>query len=145
MEPEERNSVIVMSRIHKIAGLRISRVHTAVSNRGLLPDLEPPEERLRRQKTSIFLADSITLSHSSAMDDVFEPNLREEHQDVTARLTVYVLNLIVMVFAMPVGLALLCMNILGGENLRTTAHVLALTGMFMALGAASAGQSFAFL
>ncbi len=134
-----------MTQVHKIAGLRISRVTSTASNFGSLPDLAPPEERLRREKASIFLADSITLSHGSAMDDVFEPNLREEHQDLTARLTVYVLNLIVMVFAMPVGLALLCMNILGGENLRTTAHVLALTGMFMALTTAGAGQAIPFL
>lgn len=133
-----------MGRIHRIAGLRISRVHRPVSNRAVLPDLEPPEERLRRQKTSIFLADSITLSHSSAVDDVFEPHLREEHQDLTARLTVYTLNLIVMVLAMPVGLALLCLNILGGENLRTTAHVLALTGMFIGLAASGAAQAFSF-
>ena len=68
------------------------------------------------------------------MEDVFEPKLREEHLDVTARATVYVMNLIVIVFSMPVGLALLCMNILGGENLRTTAHVIALVGLFTALG-----------
>ena len=59
--------------------------------------------------------------------------MREEHQDLTARLTVYALNLTVMVFALPVGLALLFMNIIGGENLRTTAHVMALTGLFSAL------------
>ena len=69
------------------------------------------------------------------MDDVFEPCRREEHGDLTARMTVYVLNLIVMVFSVPLGLALLLMNIIGGENLRTTAHVLALMGMFMALSA----------
>ena len=130
-----------MSKIHKIAGLRISRVNPAVTNRDLLPDLEPPEERLRREKSAIFSADSILLSHSSAVEDVFEPNLREEHQDLTARITVYVMNLIVMVMAMPVGLALLCLNILGGENLRTTAHVMALTGLFLAL-ADQSGASF---
>ena len=72
------------------------------------------------------------------MEDVFEPVLREEHGDLTARLTVYVMNLIVIVFSAPVGLALLLMNILGGENLRTTAHVVALTGLFIALHDAGA-------
>ena len=123
-----------MTKVHKIAGLRISRVTPTVSSRALLPDLEPPEERLRQAKSTIFAADSIELSHSSAMEDVFEPSLREEHLDTTARATVYVLNLIVMVFSLPIGLALLCMNILGGENLRTTAHVIALLGLFTALG-----------
>lgn len=104
-----------------------------VRSRDLLPDLEPPEERLRREKSHIFLADSIQLSHDSAMDDVFEPSLRDEHKDLTARATVYVLNLIVMVFALPVGLGLLFFNIIGGENLRTTAHIMGLTGLFVAL------------
>ncbi len=126
-----------MSKVHRIAGLRISRVHTPCtavgSSRDLLPDLEPPEERLRHDRSHIFSSDAITLSHSSAMEDVFDPALREEHQDLTARLTVYVLNMTIMIFALPVGLALLFLNILGGENLRTTAHVMALTGMFMAL------------
>ena len=120
-----------MSRIHKIAGLRISRVHGSE----LLPDLAPPEEKLQREKSHIFSADSITLSRNSAVDDVFEPCLRKEHSDLTARMTVYVMSLIVLVFSAPLGLALLVMNILGGENLRTTAHVMALTGLFMALSA----------
>ena len=123
-----------MRTIHKVAGLRISRI----AGRELLPDLEPPEVRLEREKSHIFSSDSITLSHNSAMDDVFDPMLREEHSDLTARLTVYVMNLIVVVFLAPVGLALLLMNILGGENLRTTAHFVALTGLFVALHDAGA-------
>lgn len=104
-----------------------------VRSRDLLPDLEPPEARLRREKSHIFSADSIQLSHDSAMDDVFAPNRRAEHRDLTARATVYAMNLIVMVVALPVGLALLAFNILGGENLRTTSHVMGLTGLFVAL------------
>ncbi|NNF91434.1 MAG: hypothetical protein HKM96_08615, partial [Boseongicola sp.] len=91
------------------------------------------------QKTHIFSSDTIALSHESAIEDVFDPNMREEHNDFTARMTVYVLNTTVMVFALPVGLALLCMNILGGENLRTTAHVMALTGVFMVLSTTEEG------
>ena len=120
-----------MNQIHKIAGLRISRI----AGRELLPDLAPPEERLQREKSVIFSADAISLSHSSAVEDVFEPCMREEHQDLTARLTVYAMNLIVLVFSVPVGVGLLVMNILGGENLRTTAHIMALMGLFMALNA----------
>ena len=121
-----------MRQIHKIAGLRISRI----AGRELLPDLEPPEVRLEREKSHIFSSDSITLSRNSAIEDVFDPMLREEHNDLTARLTVYVMNLIVIAFMAPVGLALLLMNILGGENLRTTAHVVALTGMFLSMSQA---------
>lgn len=120
-----------LSGIHRIAGLRISRIQAHGNPR--LPDLEPPEDRLQRQKSNIFLSDAINLSHDSAMEDVLDPNLREEQHDFVARTTVYVLNLCVMVFALPVGLALLCLNILGGANLRTTAHVMALTGLFMVL------------
>ena len=126
-----------MTKVHRIAGLKISRVVSAfdepAQGRDLLPDLEPAEERLRRHKSHIFSSDTIALSHDSAVEDVFEPNMRAEHRDLTARMTVYVMNAIVIVFALPLGLALLCLNILGGENLRTTAHAMALTGLFMAL------------
>lgn len=131
---EERESVEHMPRIHKVAGLRISRL----AGRELLPELEPPEVRLEREKSHIFSSDSITLSHKSAVEDVFQRDMRPEHGDLKARLTVYAMNLIVIVFAAPVGLGLLLMNILGGENLRTTAHVVALTGMFLALHEAGA-------
>ena len=129
-----------MSRIHRIAGLRISRVTANEPRSELLPELEPPEEKLRREKSHIFLSDSISLSHDSAMEDVFDPSLRDEQNDVIARSTVYVINLTVMVFALPVGLALLCLNILGGANLRTTSHIMALTGMFMALSESDHGS-----
>jgi hypothetical protein len=132
-----------MSKIHRIAGLKISRVASRAKSTDpltdywtpadALPDLEPPEDKLRRNTRHIFSSDTITLSHSSSMEDVFDPQKRPEHKNVVARLTVYVLNLIVMVMALPVGLALLFFNILFGENLRTTAHVIALTGMAMAL------------
>ncbi|MCG6883826.1 MAG: hypothetical protein LJE62_08745 [Silicimonas sp.] len=105
----------------------------------VLPDLAPPEERLRNEKSRIFRSDAIELSHASAMEDVFQPSQRAEHNDTIARLTVYSLNLCVMVMSLPVGLALLLMNIIGGENLRTTAHVMALTGLFSALAFANPG------
>jgi hypothetical protein len=130
-----------MTKVHRIAGLRISRVTTgpASSSRDLLPDLAPPEERLRTAKSHIFSADAISLSHGSAMEDVFDPAQRAEHTDFVARLTVYVMNATIMVFALPIGLALLFMNIIGGENLRTTAHVMALNGLFSALAFANPG------
>lgn len=134
-----------MAGVHRIAGLKISRVTPSpdrVTSRDLLPDLEPPEERLRKSRSSIFSADSIELSHSSAIEDVLEPDLREEHSDLTARATVYVMNATIMVFTLPLGLALLAFNIIGGENLRTTAHLMALTGLFMALSNAQTGLNY---
>ncbi|MEQ9054415.1 MAG: hypothetical protein RLO38_06895 [Roseovarius confluentis] len=148
-ETPETGTSKKMSKIHRIAGLKISRIAPTVEvetfrSRDLLPDLEPAEERLRRHRTHIFSADGIALSHSSAVEDVFEPSKRAEHRDFTARMTVYVMNAIVMVFALPVGLGLLCLNILGGENLRTTAHVMALTGLFMALMSTEEGARLLF-
>lgn len=128
-----------MTKVHRIAGLKISRVAPAATHRSL-PDLAPPEERLRTQKARIFSSDTIMLSHASALEDVLDPSQRAERDDLTARLTVYALNLSIMVFTVPVGMALLLMNILGGENLRTTAHVMALTGLFSALAAANPGM-----
>ena len=81
----------------------------------------------------------ISLTHGSAVEDVFEPSEREEHNDRVARATVYVMNGIVAALSLPVGLALLAFNILGGENLRTTAHVIALTGLGTALAQTEQG------
>jgi len=74
------------------------------------------------------------------MEDVFEPAKRAEHNDSIAKATVYVMNAIVAVVSLPVGLALLAFNIFGGENLRTTAHVVALTGVGTALARTPEGM-----
>jgi len=137
-----------MANVHRIAGLKISRIPDADvvdpladfwTPKDALPDLEPAEDRLRRIKRHIFASDSITLTHSSAVEDVFDPRLREEHNNRVARVTVYVMNMIVIVMSLPVGLSLLIFNIIGGENLRTTAHVIALTGMALALSQTEEG------
>ena len=139
--PEQDRRADQMKKVHRIGGLRISRVAPVGDRRAsaALPDLAPPEERLQKARSHIFTADAISLSHDSAMEDVFDPHRRLEHRDIVARMTLYVVNLIVIVFALPLGLALLCFNILGGENLRTSAHALALTGLFMALSASPGG------
>ena len=146
-----RESAEQMNKPHKIAGMRITRIEPVLRSESEgtqqwadgnwraaddLPELEPPEqpeERLRKSSRQIFSSDAISLTHSSAMEDVFEPSAREEHNDIVAKVTVYVLNAIVAVVSLPIGLALLAFNILGGVNLRTTAHVVALTGMGTAL------------
>ncbi|MDD9921052.1 MAG: hypothetical protein OXQ92_02055 [Boseongicola sp.] len=137
-----------MGTTRRIAGLRISRVQPTITvdqledfwqPKDALPDLEPAEDRLRNLSRQIFASDAITLTHSSAVDDVFDPKKREEHETLTARATVYIMNMIVLVMAMPVGLGLLFFNILGGENLRTTAHTVALTGMAIALSQTDGG------
>ncbi len=71
----------------------------------------------------------------SAQDEPTDFRDRAESRDPVARLTVYALNAAVMLFFFPLGMALLIFNILGGENLRTTAHALALTGLGTAIAA----------
>jgi len=131
-----------MTKVHRIAGLKISRVQPAVKaaddfvpGREVLPDLEPPETRLRSRRAEIFSRDALSVVPEGIVSEATHPSEEMPEQDFAGRMTVYVMNATVMVFALPVGLALLLLNILGGENLRTTAHVMALTGVFMALGA----------
>lgn len=139
-----------MKTIHKIAGLKISRVEPkskAVdplddfwTPKDSLPDLEPPEEEIIRSTRQILASDPIPVSHRSEMEDVFEGDLNSGNRTFIARATVYVMNLIVIVMALPVGLGLLFFNILFGANLRTTAHVIALTGMGIALSQTPGGE-----
>ncbi|MEM6824347.1 MAG: hypothetical protein AAF566_04485 [Pseudomonadota bacterium] len=75
----------------------------------------------------------LCLVSDGASDESTNFRDREEAGDPFAFLTVYALNTAVLLFAFPVGMALLVFNILGGENLRTTAHVMGLTGLASAL------------
>jgi len=78
----------------------------------------------------------IELSHTSEIEDVFLSNGREESVDTTTRIAVYALNLCILAFSLPLGLALMIINIFRGESLRMTMQVFALFGLFMALAAA---------
>ena len=78
---------------------------------------------------------------ASAQEEPTDFRDRLERKDPIARLTVYALNAAVIVFFFPLGFALLIFNILGGENLRTTAHAMALTGLGMAIAAAGFAAS----
>ncbi|MEM9341832.1 MAG: hypothetical protein AAGA87_02185 [Pseudomonadota bacterium] len=95
-----------------------------------LPPLAPPEVQPAPdpapEPTFSFSLGSLGEESTSFRD-------RTESHDAYARLTVYALTTIVLIFAFPVGFALLLFNILGGENLRTTSHALALTGLGLAL------------
>jgi len=97
----------------------------------------PVELALREERRALFPSDTIALTQRSAQHETTNPTERREADDIMARLTVYVLNTILLVVAFPVGFGMLIFNILGGENLRTTAHVMALTGMGTALAAAN--------
>ncbi|MEL6517695.1 MAG: hypothetical protein AAFQ39_08260 [Pseudomonadota bacterium] len=102
----------------------------------MLPELEPAEcateadkARSREDRTL-----RIEFSKDAIQEEPTDFRDREESHDPMARLTVYAMNAAILLFAFPIGFGLLIFNILGGENLRTTAHAMALTGMVMALG-----------
>lgn len=96
-----------------------------------LPDLAPARRGAGGARS--ILPSGIRFSQASAIDEPTEFDRRAEAHDPVARLTVYALTSAVMLFCFPLGFALLIFNILGGENLRTTAHAVALTGLGMAL------------
>lgn len=107
---------------------RVSRAHVPARDR--LPALAPAETHAERRP---FVG--VELHSNSIIDEETRFSRRAETKSEVARLTVYTLNLTLMLMAFPVGFALLVFNILGGENLRTTAHAMALTGFGIALAA----------
>jgi hypothetical protein len=94
-------------------------------------DFEP--ETLTGKSIDSLAEKGIHLTSASVSNEATDFRNREERNNPVARLTVYALNAMIMLFAFPVGFALLIFNILGGENLRTTAHAMALTGMGIGL------------
>ncbi|MBT8408893.1 MAG: hypothetical protein KJN93_04650 [Alphaproteobacteria bacterium] len=91
------------------------------------------------QEPSFFEKCGIHFTAASAAADRLGVDNRKEASDPIARLTVYAMNASVMVFVFPLGVALLLLNVLAGENLRTTAHVMALAGLGMALNMTETG------
>lgn len=120
--------------------------HIPISRSSAFPNLEPASAQARRRRArglsrTLDLSQHIELIHDSALEDETQPERREEPKNLTATLTVYVFNLILLVISFPVGMAILIFNIVGGENLRTTAHAIALTGMAIALAHTELGQA----
>lgn len=104
-----------------------------------LPELAPADAPRAAQIANVARESAPTLeqvfrfTHASAHDESTDFRKRDETRDPFAILTVYAINAAIMLFAFPVGFALLVFNILGGENLRTTAHMMGLTGLATAL------------
>ena len=101
-----------------------------------LPSLAPADQVAVERDDTALERYGVRFSRNSVQDEPTDFRERPESYDTVARLTVYTLNACVLVVAFPVGFGLLIFNILGGENLRTTAHTLALTGFGTAIGAA---------
>mgnify|MGYP006282601219 CR=1 FL=1 len=60
---------------------------------------------------------------------------RDEAMPIEARLATWTVNASVAILAPPVGASLAVYNLMRGEDFRLSAHALALTGTFLALGA----------
>lgn len=102
---------------------------TPCDARDAFPDLEPADTGGKRAGLS---------RHVGRIRAELASQFRElrDNPDVEnplARLTVYALNAVLLIIAFPVGFAMLIFNVLVGENLRTTVHVLALTGLAIAI------------
>ncbi len=111
---------------------------TKVPRSALLPALAPADPPAQRTAPVV----GLTVPSKAVRDEETRFSLREETRSPVACLTVYVLNAILLVIAFPIGFGMLVFNILGGENLRTTAHVIALTGFAIALTGGAVGSDF---
>ncbi|WP_306115155.1 MULTISPECIES: hypothetical protein [unclassified Roseovarius] len=75
-----------------------------------------------------FLSDIESISHADPDEEIRE-------KTAALRLSAWMVSFTVMIFALPVGAALLVFNILKGENLRLSSQAAALTGTFITLDA----------
>lgn len=114
-----------------LTGARPVRVHRhrRKADHSALPDLEPAEPRTESDHRRSHIA---RIRHDLAVQ-FDELRANPDARNPLARLTVYALNAILLILAFPVGFALLLVNVLLGENLRITVHVLALTGLALSL------------
>lgn len=103
--------------------------------RARLPDLAPAEHAGSLAVSRQRLSDTVARLRAQFREVLADP----EADNPVARALVYALNVVLMALAFPIGFAMLLFNVLGGENLRTTVHVLALTGMAAALANTEAG------
>jgi hypothetical protein len=109
--------------------------HTEILPSQIFPDLEPAARAGFGDRIAAAwnkMLDAVTEDLASALED-------PKNNTTASCLTVYAMNGILLIFAFPVGFAMLILNVVGGENLRTTAQILALTGLAMVLSHAEAG------
>ncbi len=103
--------------------------HPTPPARTAFPELEPADPTPRDTAASPHLkrmrADLAAQYH--------EIRANPDVDNALSRLTVYALNAVLLILAFPVGFAMLMFNLLVGESLRTTIHVLALTGLAVTL------------
>lgn len=139
IEPNEAQPIVTVVRPWDTIsdGTIAEREQVALRDALPRPQVQPP--RAKPTMTDLLARHGIRLVSASTAHDRLGVANRPEADDIIARITVYAMNLSVLVFVFPLGLALLIFNVIGGENLRTTAHAMALTGMAMGLSMTDVG------
>jgi hypothetical protein len=114
-----------------LAGARPVRGYrqTPRDARSAFPDLEPADG----ERGASGWSRGIQTVRATVAVQFAEIRDNPDADNPLSRLTVYALNAVLLIIAFPVGFAMLMFNLLVGENLRTTIHVLALTGLAVTL------------
>lgn len=110
---------------------RRSHLRRPATARDAFPDLEPAVAA-RKTGRLARIASAIGVQFTEIQSD---PDARNP----LSRVIVYGLNMALLFLAFPVGFAMLIFNVLGGESVRTTVHVLALTGFALVIAETEAG------
>ena len=97
----------------------------------ILPDLAPANSPEAPPARGAVARAAIAAQRYVRIDTSRLIATRPEASDPKGRLLVYTLTTALLVLAFPVGFALLIYNILGGEDLRATSGVIAVTGVSM--------------
>jgi hypothetical protein len=105
------------------------RRHRHIGAHPSLPDLEPAETGAQAARRSRFAARLRCDIATQAAELRRDPGSRNG----LSRLCVYALNAVLLATAFPIGFAMLMFNLLLGENLKVTVHVVALTGFAVTL------------
>ncbi|MEO3413910.1 hypothetical protein AAFO92_04525 [Roseovarius sp. CAU 1744] len=115
-----------------------------VERRYTLPSIDETNDQLQQALTqkAVLSAESgkqcgFYAAFLSDIESIGIADPDEEIREKTAplRLSAWMISFIVLLLALPVGVALLVFNALKGENLRLTSQVAALTGTFITLDA----------
>jgi hypothetical protein len=97
----------------------------------ILPELAPANTTEAPPRRGALVRAAIVAQRYVKIDTSRVVALKPEATDAKGRLLVYTLTTSLLFLAFPAGFALLIYNILGGEDLRATSGVIAVTGVVM--------------
>ena len=109
----------------------LPRVGRPISARMIFPELEPANIPTAPRRRRVWTRALMRIRTQTSRLRLTPKSLRPEARDPKARALVYILNATLLFLAFPVGFGLLIFNVLRGENLPLTAHVMAATGVVM--------------